>query len=131
MSSMEYLGPLFCDGCGGLNSETVTAGVDFSTAVVPVVADLLLFVLLLSFSPFPAITKSAFLISLRCLRRMKNQNSPNEANNTTKIGTTMAGTSVPRFDEDFEAADELADGVADVVREALEVRDASAADRRE
>jgi hypothetical protein len=114
-----------------LKSETVTTGVDFSTAVVPVVADLLLFVLLLNFSPFPAITKSAFLISLRCLRRIKNQKRPNDAKSTTTIGTTIAGINVPRFEEDFEASDEVAEGVADVVREALEVRAASAADKRE
>lgn len=81
-------------------------GDDFSAPVLPVAPDLLLLVLLLSFSPFPAMTKSALFTSLCALRRMKNQNNPNAASNTTTTGTTIAGINVLRFDEDFSAAAE-------------------------
>ena len=59
MSSIEYFGPFVVDERGGLTSDVKTIGGDFSTAVALVPPDLLLFVLLFSFSPFPAIVKSA------------------------------------------------------------------------
>ena len=107
---------------GGLSSEITTIGADFSPEVVPVAADLLLFVLLFSFSPLPAITKSAFFDALCALRLIKNQNSPNDASSTTTTGTTMAGMRVLRFDEDLpEAAEEVAAAVVAEVREGDEV----------
>lgn len=90
-------------------------GDGFSAPVLPVAPDLLLFVLLLSFSPFPAITKSAFLTSLCALRLIKNQNSPNRASNTTTTGTTIAGINVLRFEEDLlEAVEDEAAAAAAV-----------------
>ena len=105
-------------------------GTDFSAAVVPVPADLLLFVLLSNFSPFAAMTKSESLSSLRCLRLIQNQNRPNDANRTTATGTTIAGIRVLKFDEDFgEAFDDVAEGVLEDVREGDEVEWTSAAVR--
>lgn len=110
-----------------MKSLIVTIAAAFSAAVVPVPADLLLFVLLDSFSALPAMTKSAFLTSFLCLLLIKNQNRPNEASSTTTTGTTIAGISVLRFDEDFSAAaDEVAEGVLEDVREDEEVSAASA-----
>ena len=76
---------------------------DFSTGTQRSdVTDLLLLERLLSFSPFPAITKSGWLSnSFICLRRITNQNAPNDARRTTTIGTTIAGMRVVRFEEDF------------------------------
>lgn len=70
ISSRDIFGwPLDEKGCGvDLNSEVVTAGVDFSFEII--VPDLLLFDLLLNFSPFPAITNSVFFNSFRCLLLM-------------------------------------------------------------
>ena len=88
---------------GGRTSDVLTANLDFSAFAVPGV-DRLLFDLLLSFSPLPAITNSAFFNSLRCLLRMRNQNTAKDANSTTATGTTMAGIRVLRFEEDLEDA---------------------------
>jgi hypothetical protein len=113
-----------------LNSETVAIGPDFSTADVPVPPDLLLFVLLLSFSPFPAMTKSVLFSSLRCLRLMQNQKAAKDASRTTTMGTTMAGTRVLMLEEDLEeAAVEDADGALDDFGEEGEVAWASEAVR--
>ena len=111
-------------------------GEDFSAPALPVAPDLLLLVLLLSFSPFPAMTKSAFFTSLCALRRMKNQNNPNAASNTTTTGTTIAGIKVLKFDEDFPAtAEDVAAAESEDVREEDEddwapdaVREAKAAE---
>ncbi len=110
-----------------MSSEITAMCADFSVPISPVAADLLLFVLLFSFSPFPAMTKSAFLTSLCALRRMKNQNNPNKASSTTTTGTTMAGISVLRFDEDFSAADDVAAALPEESREVDEEDCASAA----
>lgn len=111
-----------------MNSETVNIGPDFSTAEVPVSPDLLLFVLLLNFSPFPAMTKSVLFSSLRCLRLMQNQKAAKDTSRTTTMGTTMAGIRVLVLEEDFEeAAVEDAEAVLDDFREEGEVAWASEA----
>jgi hypothetical protein len=91
-------------------------GVVFSNPILGVLPDLLLFVLLFSFSPFPVMTKSAFFKSRWCLLLIKNQNAANEAINTNTTGTTMAGIKEDKFEEDFEeaAADVEAEAAADV-----------------
>ena len=98
---------------GGLISDVLTAKFDFSALAVPGV-DRLLLDLLLSFSPFPAITNSACFNSRRCLLRIRNQKTANEANATTTTGTTIAGMSVLKFEEDFEDAAAVDDDFAAV-----------------
>jgi hypothetical protein len=116
MSSREIFGP--AKPVGGLTSETAVVAHVFSAAVA-VPPDLLLFDLLLSFSPLPAITNSVFFKSLRCLLRMKNQNAAKDAIRTTAIGTTIAGISVLKFESDFDAfVDAVEDELAFVVEEA-------------
>lgn len=84
----------------------MTAGKDFSAAVVGL-PDLLLFDLLLSFSPLPAIAKSVFWSCFRCLLLIQNQNPPNDTSKTTTIGTTIAGMRVPKLlDEPSDEAEE-------------------------
>ena len=114
ISSSDSFGAL---EVGGLISDVLTAKSDFSAFAVPGV-DRLLLDLLLSFSPFPAITNSAFFNSRRCLLRMRNQKIANEANATTTTGTTIAGMRVLKFEEDFEDAAAVDDDFA-AVEEAL------------
>jgi hypothetical protein len=87
---------------------------------------------LVSFSPLPAIAKSVFFNSFLCLLLIQNQNPPNEANNTTTIGTTMAGMSVARLLSDplLEALDDAA-AVLDVFEEVLAACAADSDDSRE
>jgi hypothetical protein len=69
----------------------------FSAAIAVGGPDLLLFDLLFSFSPFPAMAKSVFCSSLRCRLLIQNQKPPKEASRTTTTGTTIAGINVPRL----------------------------------
>lgn len=106
--------PMFVDGhsdfeVGGDVAEgssfCVTTGDFLSTVSGFDLVDLLLLERLLSFSPLPVMTNSGWLCNaLLCLRLMKNQNNPKEANNTTATGTTMAGIKVDRLELDFAAA---------------------------
>lgn len=90
-----------------------TPKVDFSAAAAVGAPDLLLFDLLLSFSPLPAIAKSVFCNCFLCLRLIQNQNPPNDANKTTTIGTTIAGMSVPKLlEEPLDAAADVAEALA-------------------
>jgi hypothetical protein len=84
----------------------------FSAAIAVGGPDLLLFDLLLSFSPFPAMAKSVFCSSLRCRLLIQNQKPPKEASRTTTTGTTIAGINVPRLapapEEDSDGLDDAA-----------------------